>query len=570
MKLRSVKMQIVVPTILMFTVLMVLLLGVVRFGARRAIENFIYTDIYAKQEDMYQGISMVLDEMSLFYSRIVLSDHFQTIIDDDSLSEESKQDVFRDMLYQVGMNTDLFKEIIFYYDGNTVRYEDEARFGLVPPSFLQTVKESTALIEFHDVVMTADNVPLLLFAKPLSTAFSSVDEGAVFFYIDEATFRSFYDTIDEALGYSFVLTDDNHVVSSTSGEFVGSQLFDAGVFPATNLPQHTEHTIDGETMIIIVNEQGRFSNQYNLRWRMVSVLSHDALYAGVMRLNALNVALGISMGGMALFLSWRVAHKISRPINRIIENLRHFTNTRERAEDKKAYSDELLELESTYDEMINHIIALIERTKQDAENQRKLELYTLQMQINPHFLYNTLDAIAWMAKLKNQADIEHLAIVLAKFFRMSLHKGDKTIKVKEEVEIIRHFLAIELVRFPDKFTVEYHIDPVIEDYQTLKLVLQPIVENAVKHGIGGLERKGHIIIRALDQGEDIVFEVEDDGIGFNPASLKAQGNDDASDGGYGLKNVNDRLELAYGEGYGLSVDSKPNGGTTVRLNIKKT
>ncbi len=569
-KRRSLKRQIVVPTILMFTVLMVLLFGVIRYSARRTIENFIYDDIYAKQEDMYQGMTMVLDEINLFYSRIVLSNQLQAIIEDDTLSDEERNTLFQEMMVQVGMNTDLFKEIVFYFDGNMVRYEDEMHYGSISPAFLQTTLDSSALIEFHDVVMSADNHPHLLFAKPLSSAFSNVDQGAVFFYLDETEFRRFYDTIDEDLGYSFILTSEHRVISNSSGELVGSQLFDTGLFTFNRLPNHTQQTIDGETYIIIVNESQTFKNQYNLEWQIVSVLSYETLYESVIRLNRYNVILGIVMGLVALFLSLRIAQKISNPINNIIQNLRHFTSTKEKQPDKQAYSDELLELESTYDDMIVQIIDLIKKNKRDAETQRQLELYTLQMQINPHFLYNTLDAIAWMAKIKKQDDIEHLVLALAKFFRMSLHKGEKYIDVIDEIEIIRHFMEIELVRFPDKFTVSYHIDKSIKHQKTLKLILQPIVENAIKHGIGELDRKGHITIHAIDDESDIVFEVTDNGIGFDPKTLKTDTTSAKRPGGYGLKNVDDRLKLEYGEPYGIQVESRPNGGTKVTLRIKKT
>jgi two-component system sensor histidine kinase YesM len=151
-----------------------------------------------------------------------------------------------------------------------------------------------------------------------------------------------------------------------------------------------------------------------------------------------------------------------------------------------------------------------------------------------------------------------------------LHKGDKFITVNEEIEIIKHFIEIELIRFPDKFTIEYDVDPDIANYETLKLILQPIVENSIKHGISSLERMGHILIKAYGDENSIIYEIIDDGIGFNPAEdiiTKARNPD--SKGGYGLKNVDERIKLEYGQEYGISISSKVGGGTKVTIRIKK-
>ena len=232
--------------------------------------------------------------------------------------------------------------------------------------------------------------------------------------------------------------------------------------------------------------------------------------------------------------------------------------------------DEIAQLEASYNEMIERINNLIIKNQDDAEIKRKLELDSLQQQINPHFLYNTLDAIAWMAKLKKEPEIESLVLSLAKFFRISLHKGDKFITVEEEIELVKHFVDIELIRFPDKFTIVYNVDEEVKNYQTLKIIIQPIVENAIKHGISSLEDMGHISINAyLDEG-DVVYEIIDDGIGFNPPADLFTKKDpyQQTKSGFGLYNVNERIKLEYGHDYGVSVESKPQEGTKITIRIE--
>ena len=217
--------------------------------------------------------------------------------------------------------------------------------------------------------------------------------------------------------------------------------------------------------------------------------------------------------------------------------------------------------------MITHIFELMQKSREDAETQRKLELDALQMQINPHFLYNTLDAVSWMAKLKGEPEIENLTLNLAKFFRLSLHKGDKFITVGEELELTWHYLEIDKVRFPDKVKVHFETDESLVNYKVLKLILQPVVENAVKYAFE--EKSGNLVIRTMLSGGDIVFEVEDDGCGFDMSGGIVSSKKKSDLGGFGLKNVDERIKLEYGEDYGLSVRSAPGQGTKVTIRIQK-
>jgi len=214
------------------------------------------------------------------------------------------------------------------------------------------------------------------------------------------------------------------------------------------------------------------------------------------------------------------AKKLSKPITELYQNVETTIRTGEKEYLKFGENDELYKLEEKYDEMVTHIFDLMEKSRDDAEMQRKLELDSLQMQINPHFLYNTLDALSWMARLKGDTEIENLAVNLAMFFRLSLHKGDKFITVGEELELVRHYLEIEEIRCPGKVKVTFVTDEKLTRYKTLKLILQPVAENVVKHAF--VEKQGNLTIRTYLDGNDIVFEVEDDGVGFDTNADKTK------------------------------------------------
>ena len=156
--------------------------------------------------------------------------------------------------------------------------------------------------------------------------------------------------------------------------------------------------------------------------------------------------------------------------------------------------DELVQLERNYDAMMDRIFELVEKNKEDMSRQRRLELESLQMQINPHFLYNTLDAISWMARIKKQPEIDRLVMNLAKFFRLFLHGGDKFVTVADEVGMVLSYLEIDKIRFPDRVTVHTEIDEDVKNLLTLKLILQPVIENSLKYAFA--EKHGNQIGRA--------------------------------------------------------------------------
>ena len=222
--------------------------------------------------------------------------------------------------------------------------------------------------------------------------------------------------------------------------------------------------------------------------------------------------------------------------------------------------------------VISSTLSLVIR---EQENLKKAELRALQAQINPHFLYNTLDTIIWMAESKKTDQVVKIVTALSSFFRISLSKGMDWITIGEEVERIKSYLTIQKMRYHDILDFKIEVDSNVTENTILKLILQPLVENALYHGIKNKRQGGTISVRARRKGEDeVMLEVEDDGIGFTPqklAQLRAELNDDSgeikTESGYGIGNVNNRIRLYYGKQYGLSVESEYNTGTRVTLVI---
>lgn len=238
--------------------------------------------------------------------------------------------------------------------------------------------------------------------------------------------------------------------------------------------------------------------------------------------------------------------------------------------------DEITELGMSFNIMISRIRELLDAKIKEQENLKKAELKTLQAQINPHFLYNTLDTIVWMAEANKTDQVIEIVRALSSFFRIALSKGKDWIPIRQEIEHVRSYLAIQKMRYRDILDYKIEIDDDILDGTILKLTLQPLVENALYHGIKSKRDGGTISVRARRANQNLVLlEVRDDGIGLTPYKLfQIQSNIEEDSGeislqesGFGLENVNRRIKLYYGKQYGLSVQSQYQSGTQVTVAI---
>ncbi|MCZ8516940.1 sensor histidine kinase [Paenibacillus filicis] len=244
-------------------------------------------------------------------------------------------------------------------------------------------------------------------------------------------------------------------------------------------------------------------------------------------------------------------------------------------------SDEIRVIGDTFNSMATHIEELLENLKEQQSLKRLFELRVLEYQINPHFLYNTLDTINWMALENNQTRISQMVNGLSKLFRMILSKGREVISLQEEFEMIRIYLNIQKIRFEDRFDYSVELDADVSRYPICKLVLQPIVENAIVHGIRRLRGPGFIRLTGGRAGEHVLLEISDNGVGMTAEQIRKQtgllgadiwGNDVIASSGYGMKNVDSRLKLLFGEDYRMTLESstEPPTGTTIRITIEES
>jgi two-component system sensor histidine kinase YesM len=272
-------------------------------------------------------------------------------------------------------------------------------------------------------------------------------------------------------------------------------------------------------------------------------------------------------------LSFIISARISQPIKKLERLMKKVENGELDIYAEVQGEDEVKHLSRTFNVMIERIRQLMDQIIKEQEDKRKSELKALQAQINPHFLYNTLDSIVWMAENEENKGVITMVTALANLFRISISRGDELIFIKDEIEHARSYLIIQQIRYMDRFDFVIDVKPEVLSYKSLKILLQPIIENAIYHGIKPMVDKGEIRVTAEIIDDRICFKVMDNGAGMTPEKLEKilkKEPSSRSGSGIGIKNVHERIQLYFGMEYGLEIESELEEGTCVKLWLPKT
>lgn len=303
---------------------------------------------------------------------------------------------------------------------------------------------------------------------------------------------------------------------------------------------------------------------------------YQTMQAGLMRWAIGGLGVIVAAILFSIVAAWQISQSIYLPIKKLHDDTTTLTRQDLEALVTDANADEITALGLSFHLMVGKIKELLAAKIEEHENLKKAELRALQAQINPHFLYNTLDTIIWMAEARRVDQVVELVRVLTRFFRITLSKGKDWITVGEEIEHVESYLAIQKMRYRDILDYQIDVPASVRDAVMLKLTLQPLVENALYHGIKNKRSGGSIIVRGRQlEGGLLQIQVEDNGIGMDPerlAQLRALlgpegGETFDAEGGYGIRNVNMRTKLYYGAEYGLALESTYLVGTCVSLVI---
>ena len=307
-------------------------------------------------------------------------------------------------------------------------------------------------------------------------------------------------------------------------------------------------------------------------WKMVGVVRQDARTDSLEQFRIYMVVIVIMLIMMLLLVNRIVSKKISSPILKLDASVRAY----EAGEKPDIYiggSYEIRHLGNSIQSSYEEIERLMKKIMEEQNERRKSELAALQSQINPHFLYNTLESITWMIESGKNQDAVFMISELAKLFRISLSRGKTIISIKDELQHCRNYMNIQKYRYKERFETEYDISEEIYSFCTVKLILQPILENAIYYGVGDMDKDEdpRIVVRGWKQQQDIYIAVSDNGIGMRREDVEniLTGNQKAikHGSGVGLINVHTRIRLMFGKKYGLIVESEPDEGTTVTIHL---
>ena len=378
----------------------------------------------------------------------------------------------------------------------------------------------------------------------------------------------FTEVNNDGKGYVYLIGRDGEIIYHPRQNLIFSNIIQENNQTASTYDEgvHNEEFL-GEQRVVVVKTVGYTG------WKIVSVVSKESLFSDLNQtrmMALLNLVLAIFL---MIFVNQYVAVRITDPLKKLEKSIQGI----EMKQQPVIYiggPPEIQHLGLTIRFMVEELQELTDKMVKEQEEKRKNELDALQSQINPHFLYNTLDSIMWMIESERYEDAVSMVQALGRLLRISLSRGKNVISVGDELQHARSYLAIQKYRYKNKFTSYFEVEPDIEQYKTIKLVIQPLIENAIYYGMEYMDGEGEIHIRAYTRDQDLYLEVEDNGPGMPEEQVEhlLTGGEKARQkgSGIGLKNVNQRIQLYFGTQYGLEIESEPDEGTVVRIHIPKT
>ena len=378
----------------------------------------------------------------------------------------------------------------------------------------------------------------------------------------------FTEVNNDGKGYVYLIGRDGEIIYHPRQNLIFSNIIQENNQTASTYDEgvHNEE-FQGEQRVVVVKTVGYTG------WKIVSVVSKESLFSDLNQtrmMALLNLVLAIFL---MIFVNQYVAVRITDPLKKLEKSIQGI-EMKQRPVVYIGGSPEIQHLGLTIRFMVEELQELTDKMVKEQEEKRKNELDALQSQINPHFLYNTLDSIMWMIESERYEDAVSMVQALGRLLRISLSRGKNVISVGDELQHARSYLAIQKYRYKNKFTSYFEVEPDIEQYKTIKLVIQPLIENAIYYGMEYMDGEGEIHIRAYTREQDLYLEVEDNGPGMPEEQVEhlLTGGEKARQkgSGIGLKNVNQRIQLYFGTQYGLEIESEPDEGTVVRIHIPKT
>ena len=379
-----------------------------------------------------------------------------------------------------------------------------------------------------------------------------------------------YSSIDRILnnvmpseqGYIYLLSDNEEIVYHPNQQLIFNKVKSEDTAIIKNIQNNYKQVGD---KVYVVLDSGIS------RWKTIAVLDSTVIYRNIL----INTIIFGSIGLIAVLLSFMVSYVFSNWFTKPIRNLARQMEKVQQGDLSVRVAvnsqDEIGHLSENFNLMTSRINSLVDRIVIEQEEKRNYELNALRSQINPHFLYNTLDSIIWMAECGSNEQVVEMTSALSKMLRASISHQRSGVTLGLEIQNAMNYLKIQKYRYANKLDYELDVDPSLYNKKAAHLILQPLVENAIYHGIKSRGGRGKITIRAFEvagETKELVIQIADDGVGMSEVEIKhVLSKEGKNPYGIGVDNVNRRIALIYGDGYGLTIESEVGVGTTVSIRI---
>ncbi|MCH4193328.1 MAG: sensor histidine kinase [Butyrivibrio sp.] len=384
-----------------------------------------------------------------------------------------------------------------------------------------------------------------------------------------------YSTIEQMLSEVNDSNSQQYVyLCDSSGELIyhpRQMQINAGLYSEDNLQAAAyedgshEETYNGERRVVVVDTVSYTG------WKLISVIPMHNFQMGLASTRYFVIMLVTLTLLVMMLMNRLVSLRVSRPLRRLNDSIKDMEAGNLHPKIYIGGSTEVEHLGRTLQTSLDQISQLMKDIVVEQEEKRKSELDALQSQINPHFLYNTLDSIVWMIEGERYDDAVFMVTQLASLFRVSLSKGKTIISIEDELRHAENYMNIQKIRYKNAFSVNFDIEPQIRTYCTVKLIVQPILENAIYYGVKDMDEDGEIFVHGFLKDGDIYISVKDNGFGMpqEEVNLLLKDNQRAHKhgSGVGLINVHNRIQLRFGVEYGLSIQSEPDEGTQVIIHL---
>ena len=387
----------------------------------------------------------------------------------------------------------------------------------------------------------------------------------------EMAYQGIEEVLDEVTlgngGYIYLMDSKGEIIWHPKFELIASGRVKENNLVAAGYDDGSREEVFNGTRQTVVTKTVGYTG-----WKLVGVIKGTGISLNMLKTRLFIVFVILLIIFIVILINSYISFRVTNPIRELEKSVKALEEGNLDADIYMGGSYEVQHLGKSVQDMKFRIKGLMQDIVNEHEEKRKSEFDSLQAQINPHFLYNTLDIIVWQIENEKQSEAVHTVTALARFFRLSLGKGKNIVTVKDEIDHVKNYLMIQHMRFKNKFDYEFDIAEDVLELPSLKLMLQPLVENAIYHGMEFMDGDGMITVKAWREEDELYLSVADNGLGMTEDKVEmiltgksTSGNGRGS--GIGVKNVNERIKLYFGEAYGLTIDSEPDEGTTVIIHL---